>query len=71
MLEATEVLEVEASDGICFTERLAMLALVGGALEGGAAIFLGSNLDFFSAAPGPAAVVEGRFLLSREAIVPR
>jgi hypothetical protein len=61
-LDAAEVLEVEASEGIGFTtERLAMLGL-----EGGAAMFLGSNLDFFSAAP--AAVVEGRFLLSREAM---
>jgi hypothetical protein len=38
------------------------------ALAGGAAMFLGSNLDFFSAAPATADV-EGRFLLSREAIV--
>ena len=64
MLETAEVLEVEASEGIGLTtERLAMSAL---GLDGGAAMFRGSNLDLFSAAP--AVVVEGRFLLSREAM---
>ena len=59
--------DVDAAEDICLTERLLAAAPSNLTLAGGAAMFLGSNLDLLPVG-FPSEVVDGRYLLGWEDI---